>query len=29
MVYLRGQKVAEAGKVILANQGKFVFRKAT
>ena len=29
MVYLRGQKVAEAGQVILANQGKFVFRKAT
>ena len=28
MVYLRGQ-VAEAGQVILANQGKFVFRKAT
>jgi len=29
MVYLRGQKVAEAGQVILANQGKFSFRKAT
>lgn len=27
MVYLRGQKVAEAGQVILANQGKFVFVK--
>ncbi len=30
MVYLRGQKVAEAGQVILANQGKICFfRKAT
>lgn len=28
-VYLRGQKVAESGRVILEKQGKFVFREIT
>ncbi|EOH92178.1 dihydropyrimidinase [Enterococcus haemoperoxidus ATCC BAA-382] len=28
-VYLRGQKIAEEGQVVLEKQGKFIFRKST